>query len=109
MPTHTRTDVADILRRAAEHVEAVGYTNWNRWDERQENAGTPRTQCSVDILGALAYAAHGDPADRISTHDDAANDARCFFARHFNSDVVPLDWDTTSDAANALRQAANAA
>ena len=108
MPTHTRTDAADILRRAAAHVEAVGYTNWNRWDERQEKTGTPRAQCGVDILGAIAYVAHGDPSARIASHDDAANDARCFFARHFNSSVIPLDWATTSEAANALREAANA-
>lgn len=105
---NTQHEAADILDKAAAHIETVGYTTWGRWDDHQEKAGTPRGECSVDVLGAIAYVAHGDPETRLSDKRDAANDARCAFAWHFRSNTIPVDWTSTQEAVNALREAATA-
>jgi hypothetical protein len=81
-------EAADIARRAAGHVARVGWTDDDeRWDREQEAAGTPRGECRVTVIGALALAAYGDLSAPISARGGPANEARCV--------VLPLMTNST--------------
>jgi hypothetical protein len=65
--TSTDAEVADLLDKAADVIDANGHCKRDLYDHRQAAAGTQLVDCRVDIIGALNIAAHGTP--RYAGHD----------------------------------------
>lgn len=55
--------IADVLDKAAAHIDAVGWYQGRLYDDAQADAGTPLDQCRVCLLGAM-YAALQDGVPR---------------------------------------------
>jgi hypothetical protein len=55
------TQIADVLDKAAEHIETVGYCKKYLYNVRQAANGLPLDQCQVDVIGAINVAVHGTP------------------------------------------------
>lgn len=55
------TTIADVLDKAAEHIETVGYCKKYLYNVRQAANGLPLNQCQVDVIGAINVAVHGTP------------------------------------------------
>lgn len=56
----TTAEVADLLDKAADVIDANGHCKRDLYDHKQA-AGTKPANCRVDIIGALNIAAHGVP------------------------------------------------
>ncbi|MDX3354711.1 hypothetical protein PV703_15635 [Streptomyces sp. ME01-24h] len=61
MITATRTEIADLLDKAADVITTNGYCRSYVYDTGQAAGGTPEHECRVDIIGALNLAAGGTP------------------------------------------------
>lgn len=61
LATPTDTQVAELLAKAADVIDANGHCKRDLYDHRQAAAGTPLADCRVDIIGALNIASHGTP------------------------------------------------
>lgn len=57
----TRTDLIEILEKAAAIIGSNGLAKRYLYDTRQADTGTPLPECRVDVIGALNTAAHGTP------------------------------------------------
>jgi hypothetical protein len=55
------TTIADVLDKAAEHIDTVGYCKKYLYNARQAANGLPLGQCQVDVIGAINVAVHGTP------------------------------------------------
>ena len=54
-------EVADLLDKAASHIETVGFCKKYLYSVRQAANGMPLDECEVDVLGAINFAVHGTP------------------------------------------------
>ncbi|MFC5204574.1 DUF6197 family protein [Streptomyces kaempferi] len=59
--TVTTAEVADLLAKAADHIEAVGFCKKYLYSVRQAEAGIALSKCEVDVIGAINMAVHGTP------------------------------------------------
>lgn len=60
--TTTNADaVADVLDKAADHLDRVGHHKGYLYDETQAEDGTPLEECRVCAAGAILAAAWGTP------------------------------------------------
>lgn len=66
----TDAEIAEVLEKAAEHLERVGLNKGYLYDEDKADEGTPITDCPVCAWGAILYAVHGAPRPS-STGSDA--------------------------------------
>jgi hypothetical protein len=57
----SRLDVADVLDKAADHIDTHGWTQGRLYDGRQADGGTPIAECRSDLYGALKTAVIGVP------------------------------------------------
>jgi hypothetical protein len=53
--------MADVLDKAADHLDRVGHTKGYLYDEKQADNGVPLADCPVCAWGAIQYAVHGEP------------------------------------------------
>lgn len=54
-------DIADLLDKAADVIDANGHCKRDLYDHKQAAGGTKPAGCRVDLIGALNVAAHGVP------------------------------------------------
>ena len=54
-------EVADLLDKAADVIDANGHCKRDLYDHKQAAGGTKPADCRVDVIGALNIAAHGTP------------------------------------------------
>lgn len=66
----TTAEVADVLDKAADHLDRVGLTKCYLYDEDQADTGTPRTDCRVCAAGAINFAVHGMPSYSVTQVSD---------------------------------------
>lgn len=73
----TRSEIADILDRAAAHIELVGWVQGVLYDDFTD-PGVPLTECRVCAIGAINVALYGSPRfpmgadlDELMAHDVA--------------------------------------
>lgn len=57
----TNVQIADVLEKAAAHLERVGLNKGYLYDEDKADEGTPLVDCPVCAWGAIYYAVHGAP------------------------------------------------
>jgi hypothetical protein len=95
-------EIADVLDKAADHIDAVGWHQGRLYDDAQADAGTPVDRCRVCLLGAV-YAAlqDGNPragvtAPRELTLAIAAEDA---MENHLDGPVI--DWNDSRERTQA--------
>ncbi|MGW1492614.1 DUF6197 family protein [Streptomyces sp. NPDC002402] len=112
--------IADILDKAADHIDAVGWHQSYLYDADQAEAGTPLPECRVCILGAINVAATGTPryGAAYRAGDEPlplmVNFAQDAVARHLGSPGFDSAvWNdmgerTQDEVTQALRDAANA-
>ena len=106
----TPTQVADLLDRAADHIDRVG---WTQGDWHEETPGLQPKDSPVCADGALAVAAYGDPfgagghrePDRFALHSAAVT----ALIRHIGAGLI--DWNdaegrTKDQVVGAMRAAA---
>lgn len=111
MTTPIPADVADILDRAAAHIDRVG---WTQGDWYEETPGLQPKDCSVCADGALAVAAYGDPfgagghrkPDQFALHSAAVT----ALIRYIGEGLI--DWNDSEDrtkgeVVGAMRAAAD--
>ncbi|MEL7994248.1 hypothetical protein AAG656_28510 [Streptomyces albidoflavus] len=106
----TPTQVADLLDRAADHIDRVG---WTQGDWHEETPGLQPKDSPACADGALAVAAYGDPfgagghrePDRFALHSAAVT----ALIRHIGAGLI--DWNdaegrTKGEVVGAMRAAA---
>ncbi|MCP9997937.1 hypothetical protein LUX34_23795 [Streptomyces werraensis] len=59
--TITRTDLIQVLEKAAAIIGRNGLCKRYLYDTKQAATGMPLADCRVDVIGALNTAAHGTP------------------------------------------------
>lgn len=59
--TATRTDLIEVMEKAAEIIGTNGLNKRYLYDTKQAATGIHLAKCRVDIIGALNTAAHGTP------------------------------------------------
>ncbi|MEV7975355.1 hypothetical protein [Streptomyces sp. NPDC086519] len=57
----TTAEVADLLAKAADVIDANGHCKRDLYDHKQAASGTRPANCRVDVIGAVNIAAHGTP------------------------------------------------
>ncbi len=57
----TNAEIADVLEKAAAHLERVGLNKGYLYSENEADKGTPLVDCPVCAWGAIYYAVHGEP------------------------------------------------
>lgn len=71
------TEIADILDRAADHIDTVGWLQGSLYGKHEPTQ--PLTECRVCAIGALNMALYGSPSfalrdpapDEVTAHDVA--------------------------------------
>jgi hypothetical protein len=116
--TPSREAVADVLDKAADHIDRVGLHKGYLYDTSQADAGTPLPECRVCALGGINAAAFGTP--RYSAEYNAGDEplplilnfAQDAVARHLGGPSFEVDvWNdklerTQDDVTTALRATA---
>ncbi|MFF5615427.1 hypothetical protein ACFY7B_21145 [Streptomyces albidoflavus] len=104
------TKVADLLERAADHIDRVG---WAQGDWYEETPGLQPKDCPACADGALAVAAYGRPrgAGAHRTPDQVALYAAAMTAlsRHIGDGLIAWNDDearTKEQVVGAMRSAA---
>lgn len=59
--TVTRTDLVEVLEKAATIIGTNGLNKRYLYDTKQAATGLALAECRVDVIGALNIAAHGTP------------------------------------------------
>ena len=52
-------EIADVLDKAADHIDAVGWYQGYLYDGTQADEGTPKTECRACVVGAINFAVYG--------------------------------------------------
>ena len=58
-------EVADVLDKAADHIELVDWIQGSMYDQERADAGIPLTECPVCADGAIHVAVHGKPVHAV--------------------------------------------
>ncbi|MWA08833.1 DUF6197 family protein [Streptomyces sp. BA2] len=115
----TKVEIADVLDKAIEVIDRVGWHRGYLYDEEQCEEGTAFGECRVDMLGAINTAVTGSPLlgvskrrleDRIALADATA----LAVARYLKIPAIPRQiawWNdelerTADDVRNAFRDTA---
>lgn len=104
-------EIADVLDKAADHIDAVGWMQGRLYDDAQADAGTPVDQCRVCLIGAM-YAALQDGNPRfgfITTASQRAAAAEGALEDHLDGPVITWNDDpnrTKDEVTAALRTTA---
>jgi aryl carrier-like protein len=108
----TPTDIADVLDRAADHIETVGWWQGALYDHEQA-ISTPLDQCAVCAMGALNVALHGTPhfARELQANEPTAHDVAELIEQGLDG-VELADWNdrpgrTQDDVTALLRRTAD--
>jgi hypothetical protein len=106
------TAVADILDKAANHIDTVGWHQGELYDRYQ--AIESASECRVCMLGAINVALHGDPkfpiGRKIAGETDA-HDVAAYIERRLAVDDDMATWNdaegrTQAEVTAALRETA---
>ncbi len=108
----TITEIADILDRAADHIDTVGWYRGSLYDGEQ-SLGTPLARCRVCALGAINVAIHGSPVFPIGRAGEGigAHDVAGYVDRRRTDGAELADWNddvarTQAEVTAALRDTA---
>jgi hypothetical protein len=101
---------ADVLDKAADHLDAHGWFQGSMYDSKQLVEGTPLGECRTDILGALKAAVLGEPRWAGSVDDLAVVDlALVALHQRLGMDAVAwndVDGRTVEEVIAAMRETA---
>lgn len=107
---------ANVLTRAADHIERVGHQRGALYDGATADQGVPLTSCRVSIWGALYVALTGLPRHGLSSAESVALadrvEAALLAHLRLDGDKGALtDWSdgpgrTTEQVVTALRETA---
>jgi hypothetical protein len=107
------TVIADILDRAADHIDTVGWHQGEVYDPYQR-PDKPTSECRVCALGAINVALHGSPQFPLGPKAEGALDAHgvaAYVERRLDYDDELATWNdmegrTQDEVTAALREAA---
>ncbi|MFI8872397.1 DUF6197 family protein [Streptomyces sp. NPDC055243] len=90
----TATDIADVLDKAVQVIDRVGWHRGYLYDEEQYEEGTAFGECRVDTLGAINTAVTGSPLLGVSKHRledriELADATALAVARHLKIPAIP--------------------
>lgn len=111
--TPVPSEIAAILDRAADHIDAVGWWRGELYDHRQA-ATRPLLQCSVCAIGAINVALHGEPTFKMRLAGEDVLDAHsvaAFVEQRLKVDDEIATWNdrpgrTQGEVTAALRETA---
>jgi hypothetical protein len=90
----TNTEVADILDQAIGVIRTNGWHQGDRYDHDQADAGTPRSECRVCAVGAIAIVISGSPSDTTREAAWAAGKVRRALGAHLKTRHI-VGWNDT--------------
>lgn len=106
-----RQAIANVLDRAADHIETVGWFQGDLYDDYTER-GKAITECRVCAMGALNMALHGTPRFpyNLQPGEATAHDVAELIERRLNGAEL-ADWNdarsrTQDDVTAMLRETA---
>jgi hypothetical protein len=86
----TPAEIADILDKAADHIETVGWFQGGLYDMYRDPAKPP-TECRVCAMGAINVALHGSPL--FPPYGDDAHDIAEYVERRLGADAEMATWN----------------
>ncbi|MGW7087608.1 DUF6197 family protein [Streptomyces sp. NPDC054871] len=117
--TPTKVEIADVLDKAIEVIDRVGWHRGYLYDDAQCEEGTEFGACRVDMLGAINTAISGSPLLGVSKRrlEDSialADATALAVARHLKIPAIPRQiawWNdeldrTQDDVVKAFRDTA---